>query len=68
LSSIAILQHVPNSTFPIHQLFPTTPPSPNVGGELKSFNVAADAGEGLDAAVKDGVNVISFSIEVFGDV
>ncbi|KAM0878720.1 hypothetical protein ACQ4PT_034694 [Festuca glaucescens] len=39
-----------------------------VAGELKSFNVAAGAGEGLDAAVKDGVNVISFSIDAFDDV
>jgi hypothetical protein len=30
--------------------------------------VAAGAAEGLDAAVKDGVNVISFSIDAFDDV
>jgi hypothetical protein len=30
--------------------------------------VVAGAGEGLDDAVKDGVSVISFSIDVFHDV
>jgi hypothetical protein len=39
-----------------------------LAGELKSFNVAAGAGEGLDAVVNDNVNVISFSIDTCDDV